>query len=264
VTPPPGLRGLAAAVLLAAACAPGRPALPTGNGQPFAGAAAAFEAASAACRGVRTWTAELSLSGRSGGQKLRGRLIAGLAPASLYLEAVAPFGRPIFRLAARDGRATLLLPRDGRILRDAAPADVVEALTGIAIGPDDLRALVSGCVAPAPAASDGRTYGGGWLAVDLGGSATAYLRMRDGRWQVEAGRLRNLTVEYGEVRNGLPRRLRLKSAPGAAPDVDLTLDVSQIEVNVPVPDRTFVIEGGDAVPLTLEDLRAAGPLGEKG
>lgn len=260
-----GLRWPAAALLLVAgACAPGRPALPTGAGQPFADAQAALDAARSVCRGVRTWTAELGLSGRSGRQKLRGRLIAGLAPDALYLEAVAPFGRPIFRLAARDGRATLLLPRDGRILRDAAPAAVVEALTGVALDPDQLRALVSGCVAPAPAASGGRTYPGGWLAVDLGAGATAYLKMRDERWRVEAGRLPNLTVEYRDTRSGLPRQLRLRSEPGAVSDVDLTLDVSQIEVNVAVPDRTFVIEGGaDAVPMTLDELRAAGPLGEK-
>ena len=262
---PSALRRSAAAVLLlAVACAPGRPALPTGAGQPFADASAALDAASAVCRGVRTWTAEMSLAGRSGRQKLRGRLIAGLAPAALYLEAVAPFGRPIFQLAARDGRATLLLPRDERILRDAAPADVVEALTGVALGPDQLRALVSGCVSPASVPSEGRTYPGGWLAVDLGAGATAFLRMRDGSWRIEAGRLPNLTVQYGDIRNGLPRRLRLRSEAGAFPDVDLTLDVSQIEVNVTVPDQTFVIAGGaDAAPMTIEELRAAGPLGEK-
>jgi len=88
--------------------------------------------------------------------------------------------------------------------------------------------------------------------------------MRDGRWRIEAGRLPDLTVEYRQIQNGLPRQLRLRSEPGAAPDVDLTLDVSQIEVNVAVPNRTFVIEGGaDAAPMTLEELRAAGPLGEK-
>jgi len=265
VTRPSVLRRPAAAVLLlAVACAPGRPALPTGAGQPFADAPAALDAATSVCRGVRTWTAEMSLSGQSGRQKLRGRLIAGLAPAALYLEAVAPFGRPIFRLAARDGRATLLLPRDGRVLRDAAPADVVEALTGVALDPDQLRALVSGCVAPAPVASGGRTYPGGWLAVDLGAGATAFLKRRDGGWRIEAGRLSDLTVEYRDALNGLPRRLRLRSEPGAVADVDLTLDVSQIEVNVAVPDRTFVIEGAaDAVPMTLEELRAAGPLGDK-
>jgi len=156
---PSALRRSAAALfIVASACAPGRPALPTGAGQPYADAQAALDAATAACRGVRTWTAELGLSGRSGRQKLRGRLIAGLAPGSLYLEAVAPFGQPLFRLAARDGRATLLLPRDERILRDAAPADVVEALTGVALGPDELRALVSGCVAPASAASGWRAW----------------------------------------------------------------------------------------------------------
>ena len=257
-------RRAAAVLLLATACAPGRPALPAGAGLPFDDAPAALDAAAATCRGVRTWTAELGLSGQRGTLKLRGRLIAGLAPGSLYLEAVAPFGRPIFRLAARDDRATLLLPRDRRVLRDAAPADVVEALTGVALGPDELRALVSGCVAPAPAASAGRTYPNGWLAIDLGAGATAFLKQRDGRWRIEAGRLPTLTVEYRDIQNGLPRQLRLRSEPGATPDVDLTLDVSQIEVNVTVPDEAFVIEGGDdAVPMTLDELRAAGPLGEK-
>jgi hypothetical protein len=71
-------------------------------------------------------------------------------------------------------------------------------------------------------------------------------------------------VEYRDVRNDLPRELRLRSEPGASADVDLTLGVSQIEVNVALPDETFVIGGGaDAAPMTLDELRAAGPLGEK-
>jgi len=254
----------AAAALLLAACAPGRPVLPTGPGAPFAGVEEAFRQATAACRGVRTWTAEVALSGRSGDIKLRGRLIAALAPGSLFLEAVAPFGRPIFTLVARGGEATLLLPRDRRVLRGAAPADVVEALTGVAVGPDELRALVSGCLAPSDPPPDGRAYPGGWVAVDLADGAVAFLKADRGRWRIEAGLVSGLSVEYREFQRDLPRRLRLRSEPGRSPRVDLTLGLSQVDVNVGVPDEAFVLEAtGDLAPMTLEELRAAGPLGER-
>lgn len=254
----------AAAALVLAACAPGRPVLPTGSGVPFAGVEEAFRQATGGCRGVRTWTAEIALSGRSGDTKLRGRLIAGLAPGSLFLEAVAPFGRPIFTLVARDREATLLLPRDRRVLRGAAPAAIVEALTGVAVGPDALRALVSGCVAPGEPAPEGRAYPGGWVAVDLAGGAVMFLRTDRGRWRVEAGLVSGLSVEYRAFQGDLPRGLRLRAEPGRSPRVDLTLDLSQVEANVRVPDEAFVLEvPGAFVPMTLEELRAAGPLGDR-
>ena len=75
-------------------------------------------------RRASTLTAELRLSGRAGDEKLRGTLHAGFAaPASLRVEALAPFGQPFFILAGRDNRATLLLPREDRVLRDAPVAE---------------------------------------------------------------------------------------------------------------------------------------------
>ena len=83
-------RALAAAVLLGlvAACGPpARPALPSGAGTPFAEFASAYDEAVADCHAVQTITAELSLSGRAGTTKLRGRISAGLAsPADIVLE----------------------------------------------------------------------------------------------------------------------------------------------------------------------------------
>ena len=38
-----------------------------------------------------------------------------------------------------------MLPREGRVLRDAPPAATLEALAGVAIGPEDLRTIVAGC-----------------------------------------------------------------------------------------------------------------------
>ena len=50
-------------------------------------------------------------------ETLRGRVLAGIAaPGRLRLEAVAPFGPPVFILAASGTSATLLLPRDNRVL----------------------------------------------------------------------------------------------------------------------------------------------------
>ena len=50
------------------------------------------------------------------------RIVAGFAaPAQLRLEAPAPFGRPVFVLVARGQDATLVLYRDGRVLRGAPP-----------------------------------------------------------------------------------------------------------------------------------------------
>jgi hypothetical protein len=46
--------------------------------------------------------------------------------------------------------------------------------------------------------------------------------------------------------------------------VELTLRVSQLGVNVRVPDTTFALTvRDDVVPITLEELRAAGPLGDQ-
>src|SRR6476646_11200910 len=106
---------------------------------------------SAACAGVRTLTAEIALSGRAGRQKLRGRVIAGFArPASMRLEGVAPFGPPGFILVSRGGDATLLLPREERVVTGASPEDVLGALTGVALAPADLHAVLTGCVLPDP------------------------------------------------------------------------------------------------------------------
>lgn len=259
-----GRRAAAIWIVLGVACAPpSRPKLPSGPGLPVDNVGPAFDEAASACQAVRTWTAEIALSGRSGERRLRGRLIAGLAPASLYLEAVAPFGRPLFQLAARDGDATLLLPRERRVL-NAQPAEIVEALIGVWLGPDDLRALLAGCVAAGASVTAGRTYPDGSLVVDLDSGATALLKRRHGRWWIEAGRLSGLTVWYGEVHNDFPHELNLRSEPGHTPDVDLTLEVSQLGVNVRVPDTTFALTvRDDVVPITLEELRADGPLGDQ-
>ena len=253
---------------LAAACAPRPVELPSGPGAPFPEYRAAFEAATRECGGVRTWTAEMGIAGRAGRTKIRGRAFAGLArPGALRLEGLAPFGQPAFILVVWQGRATLLLPRDRRVLHHGSAAAIVEALTGVAIGPDELRHVVTGCVSDSGPAG-GRTFGGRLHAVDLEDGSTVFLRQAAGQWRVEAGLRAGLAIEYGQFAGLRPGRVRLRAEPGQGSSqgatADLTLTISQVEINVTLDDAVFTVEvPSDAVPLTLEELRDAGPLGER-
>ena len=233
---------------------------------PFAEYASAFEQATAACRGVNTITATLSLSGRAGEQKLRGQVDAGFAaPSEARLEGRAPFGRPVFILVARnDTSATLVLPRDNRVLGDAPPAAIVEALAGVALAPAELRAAIAGC-GFGGAAADGRLYGE-WLAVDTPG-ATHYLRRQGGRWRLLVSVRAPLVLEYQDF-NALGRpstvRIRTTDRAGDARATDMTLKLSDVSTNISLGPEVFrldVPEGAD--PLTLDELRRAGPLGAR-
>jgi outer membrane lipoprotein-sorting protein len=247
------------ASLAASACAARLPARPAGPDRPDPAAVDAFTRATRACAGLATLTAEVRLSGRAGGERLRGTLHAGLAaPAALRVEAVAPFGPPVFILAGRDDRATLLLPRDDRVLREAAVPQVLERLTGLALSAADLRLVLSGCLADPARPGDGRAFAGGWQTVTLASGIVAYLRDVDGVPIVVAADRGEWRIDYAQHQNGFPRQVRLRRDAG---DVDLTAALSQLEINTPIDPRAFeVAVPADAVPMTLEQLRAVVPL----
>jgi hypothetical protein len=249
--------------LAAAACTPKRPALPSGPGASFPEFAIAYNQASAECASVTALTAALGLSGRAGGTRLRGRIDAGFAaPSDLRLEGVAPFGKPVFVLVSQGDRATLVLPRDGRVLRGAAPAAIVDALAGVPLGPAELRGLVAGCGLAPGVPSAGRSYGGGWVAVDAG-DTTTYVRQIDGRWRVGASTRGAITVDYADFSGGRAQTVHVRTTPAPGrPAADLTLRISQLEINVPLDRAAFEYDvPPDWTPLTLDQLRRAGPLG---
>jgi hypothetical protein len=203
----------------------------------------------------------LALSGHAGRTRLRGRVIAGFErPASMRLEGVAPLGPPAFILVARGGEATLLLPRDERVLRGASPEDVLGALTGVGLAPADLHALLTGCVTPEPMPRSGRIHGNGMASIDLDGDATLFLTRTNGAWQLRAATRRGWNVEYANWQGSFPRTVTLRSIAGGV-DVELTAAVSELEANVPIDAAAFAIEVPPATkPLTLAELRDAGPL----
>ena len=248
------------------ACGAKRFTPPAGPGTPYPGFAAESEQATSECRGAKTITATLSLSGRAGSQKLRGRVDAGFAaPDDARLEGRAPFGRPVFILVAQsDASATLLLPRDNRVLRNAPPAAIVEALAGVSLAPGDLRAVIAGCgFVGEPTA--GRAYGD-WVAIDVK-DAIHYLRRIEGRWRLVASIRGPLAIEYRDFASGRPSTVRIRTTASSAAseaESDLTLRLSDVNINVPLEPEVFRVEiPPDADPLTIEELRRAGPLGDR-
>ena len=246
--------------LLLSGCAAKRIALPGDAGTPFPDYQQVFTGLTGACRGVRTLTAELSLSGRAGNEKLRGRVLAGFErPDSLRLEGVAPFGAPAFILAARGQAATLLLPRERHVVRNASAEDILGALTGVSLAPGDLQAILTGCVVAAPHATMGRLHAKGWASIDLDGGATVYLRRVNEMWQIRAARRGAWRLEYPAWQGAFPATVRLQSDMPAR--VDLTAAMSQVQTNVDLEAAAFTVNvPADATPLSIDALRNSGPL----
>jgi outer membrane lipoprotein-sorting protein len=254
---------LVASVSCLAACAPKAPALPTGAGTPYPDFATAYASATKTCSGVKTITASMAMSGKAGSTKLRGRIDAGFAaPGRARLEGIPPFGKPVFVLVADEGKGTLVLTRDDRVLRDAPPDQIVEALAGVALGPDALRTAVSGCgFGAAPA--DGRWYSNGWVAA-ASADGTTWLRPSGGGWEVAAAERGTVMVLYSDYVNGRPSTIRIRSTTQGKTTADITLRLSDVEINTTLDQKVFDITPDlpqHPIPLTLEELRRAGPLG---
>jgi hypothetical protein len=270
---------LIAAAVCCAGCGAPLMKLPAGPGAPASDAADAFAQATSACRAIRTLTAEIAVSGSAGRQRVRGRLLAGVAaPASARLEAVAPFGPPVFIFVATNDDATLLLPRDDRVLEHGRPRDVLNAAAGVPLDAADLHATLTGC-APAIPQPQGRQLGAEWRVVTSSagpGGDELYLQRERGAqqpWRLVAAIRRPSTgagraavawrAEYREHQNGLPRAIRVTSLDaggrvGAA--FDLTLALSQVDTNVPLEPDVFRVQiPPSAQPITLEELRRARP-----
>ncbi len=247
--------------VLASACAPPPLKLPGGTAVPLSDASPIADALSR-CDATKTLAAEIGLSGSAAGQRLRGTLHAGFAPPdALRLEAVAPFGGPIFVLAGRQDQATLLLTRENRVVT-GRPDAILEALVGLRVAPSSLHAWVSGCPSGREPLSSPRRVGDDWLAADLGADHSIWLRRLGGAFVLAAETQGTLTVEFLEHVAGVPRRVRLRQARASdrvALDIRLALD--QIEHGVTLGDAAFSVDTpADAAPLTLDELRSAGPL----
>ena len=126
----------------------------------------------------------MAASGSVGGRRLRTRLLGGFTAPSVRLEAIAPAGPPFFIFVATGRDATLLLPRDERVLEHGSPEDVLDAVAGVPLNPIDLRAVLTGCaIAPEPA--EARQPNADWRIVpDGAGHVYLHREAPSGPWRL--------------------------------------------------------------------------------
>lgn len=244
-------------------CAARRFERPTGPAAPAPEAAAAWQAATAACRDVRTARATLRLVFRAGTRRFptvtlgaafddRGRAMA--------LEArvgTAAF----FTLAGSADQATLVL-RDGRYVR-APAADIVEALIDVRLEPARLLAILTGCLTPTPEFRQAVRRDS--VLEVTAADGVAYLdQTSEGAWRLRAGTFDGLDVDYGPLGPSWPRSLEIRArADAGKPAMSIAMSrLDIIEPNVPVEASTFqpVLPPG-ATSISLAELRAVGPAG---
>jgi hypothetical protein len=262
------LRGLTiGAAVACAACGVRLMKLPSGPGTPAVDFPAAQAQATDACRRIQSLTAEIAARGSVGGQRLRGRLIGGFAPAATRLEAPAPFGAPLFIFVADGTDATLLLPRDARVVEHGRPAELLEAVAGVPLTPSEMLRTLTGCHAPDVVGSP-QAIGDLWRTSAGEGGAKVYLH-RDNPsapWRLVSvflpgeGEQWSWRADYDQFADGLPRVIRLVSAqPGR---FDLELALSQVETNVELKPEVFRVDiPPDAERISTEEFKRAGPFG---
>jgi len=261
----PWLGALVAGALATACAAPLR-TLPQDPGGPALDAAEILSRATERCRAISSLTAVIAIRGRVNGQRVRGRVLAGIAsPSSIVLDAVAPFGASLFVYTAHEGRATLLLPRERRVLQHDDPVAVLDAIAGVPLDAADLRQVLTGC-APAPSDGIGRQLGVDWRLLQADRSQV-YLHRADANapWRVVAVRHGGDTVrwraDFADFAGALPQTIRLVSDDRRR--FDLTLTMSEVEIDVSLGPEVFqpMVPAGSA-PISLDELRRAGPFGE--
>ena len=254
-------------MVLSAACASASRyiEIPNGDSTPLTDYGKIWNAASASCRNVQSMELTVVFGGHVGETRLRRTRTrtAVSRPGSLRLEGLAPFGAPLFVFVARPGEATLVLPRARQVVRGAPPRDLLFALAGLALEPDDVHALLTGCLVPeGGVAIAARAYGNEWVAVDLEGGATAYLRQFDGDSVITIGTRDDVIVEYAEHVRGLPRRFRIKAGT-ALSRTELSVNLSRTNINTTLDPDAFLVSVPDTfAAITLEELRGSSPIAD--
>jgi len=210
-------------------------------------------------------TAEIGVSGSVAGQRLRARILAAFKAPSARLEAVAPFGSPLFIFVATGSDATLLLPRDERVVPHADSAEVLQAIAGVKLSPSELLQTLTGCASPVNWGSP-QGIGEQWRTASGTGGSKIYLR-RDAPaapWHVAAilfpgiGLQSDWRAEYSQFQNGLPQAVRLVAADRQR--FDLALKLTQVETNVQLGPEVFRVDvPASARPMTIDELKDARP-----
>jgi hypothetical protein len=253
--------------ICSASCAPRLTKLPTGPGTLAPDIAAVLQQALTSCQRVQSLTAEIAVSGSVNGQRIRARLIGGFTHPSVRLEAVAPFGAPLFTFVATANDGTLLLPRDGRVVEHGPPAEVMAAVAGVPLGANDMLRTLTGCAMPDRLDSP-LAIGDNWRTSAGPGGAKIYMHRESATapWRLvtylHGGDALRSTwrADYDDFHDGLPHVVRLVSADQRR--FNLELKLSQLEPNVQLKPEVFRVDvPPNAERISVEELKRSGLLG---
>jgi hypothetical protein len=172
-------------------------------------------------------------------------------------------GSSVFRFGGTTASARLLLRRDNPERVITGPAgEIVEALIGVRLDPARLLAVLAGCVATSADAMAAERLGA--LIQVTTTDAVVFLSDEGTGWRPRAGAFEQLLVDYRRVEAGYPREIVITSDAGRTPSVNLSIAVRSVDINPAFTGAEFnVTVPARAVPASLDDLRAAGPLGSK-
>jgi len=239
----------------AANCTRGLFVAPAGPGTPAPEAASAWDQASRGCRDARSFTAALQASGRVAGTRLWPIAIqaAVTKDQSIYLSASAS-GTSLFVLAGTGNRATLWLRREQRVVT-AAPGEIMAAIIGVALSPDQLLAALTGCGTRSTDMTRATRHDN-LLSIETP-DARVHLESKASVWKTRAADTGAFIVEFGWASGPLPADLWIWSAPNRQPAASLHLAVSDGEVNGTIPAGVFQMPAAaaTATPITLDELR---------
>ena len=243
--------------MAAAACGARIFVPPTGPGTPT-DASSAWTSVTKTCRSATSYVGELRVSGRAGSRRIaRLRIETAVTRDQIYMNATVS-GQTFFVLAGSSSEATLWLRHDRKVVK--APAgDIVEAILGLSVPPDRLFALLTGCVTRSFDVTAATSYGQR-MAVQTP-DARVYLEQTQTGWQTLAGEAEGFVVELKWQGGAVPERLWLNSIPGREPRASLAVTAEGPNLNEAVPASFFAPPAGaaSAEPMTIEELRAAGP-----
>ena len=246
----------------AAACGPALFVPPAGPGALAPDAGPAWAEATKACRDVRTYSATLRLSGRSGDEPIPSvsGIVALTAQGQIFLQVIGA-GRPFVTLAGTADRATYFLHNDNRVVTARAD-EIIETIVGVKVGPDRLLAILSGCAVRGLELEQGTRFGQQLAVTTTDG--TVFLGRRAGAWQTTAAVLGALTVHrYERQGSAFPTSLQIDATAGTATSRIRIRGIDQLEVNASLQAAVFDPPPGaaSATAMTLDELRAAGPFG---
>ena len=144
--------------------------------------------------------------------------------------------------------------------------DILDALIGVRLAPDVLRRVLSGCLLSSSEPVDGRVYGTKWLVVEMRDGNENYLQFDNDLAKLVAVRSGNLLTKYSDFLGAMPRRVQMtRFGVSGAIEVEVTVLLAQIRVNAPLSKEIFSVDIPTTfIPITLENLRSAGPMRDLG